>query len=206
MLKFYKLPYHDFALEGVISAETMRVHHEKHYRGYYDKMLAEMDALGIKADSIGDMIEGNKWYKSNKLAENFGGYLNHSNFWFMLRPVGLDAEPLPKTRALMERDFGSYENWREEFTKEAKGRFGSGWTWWAYKPTNGKTSIFSTPNQEFPEMPKYGGQIPLFGLDVWEHAYYLDYKNERDKYIENVLNDAVNWEYVENRLIEAESL
>ena len=82
MLKFYPLPYNDFALDPVISAETMRTHHEKHYRGYYDKMLEEMDRLNIQADNIGEMLEGDQWDASEKLAENFGGYLNHSNFWF----------------------------------------------------------------------------------------------------------------------------
>lgn len=206
MLKFYPLPYNDFALDPVISADTMRTHHEKHYRGYYDKMLEEMDRLNIQADNIGEMLEGDQWDASEKLAENFGGYLNHSNFWFMLRPVGDTQNPRKETERLMKQDFGSVKKWQEKFTAEAKGRFGSGWTWWAYDPDTGKTSIFSTPNQEFPEMEKYGRQIPLFGLDVWEHAYYLDYKNERGKYIDNVLNDAVNWAYVEARLLEAMAL
>ena len=206
MLKFYELPYDATALEPVISADTMQTHHNKHYKGYYDKMLEEMARLGIQAESIEQMMEGDKWSASEKLAENFGGYLNHSNFWFMLRPTESPQEPFKATSELIERDFGSFDAWKEEFTKEAKGRFGSGWSWWALNPATGKTSIFSTPNQEFPEMSKYGRQIPLFGLDVWEHAYYLDYKNLRGDYIQNVLNQVVNWEYVEARAQKAMEL
>jgi Fe-Mn family superoxide dismutase len=206
MLKFYELPYSFDALSPYISEETMDVHFNSHYKGYYAKTLEEMERLEIDADLV-EMIDQNLYEKSDKLKDNFGGFYNHSIFWYMLRPKGdKNSVPVRNSLRLIKRDFGSYDNFKKEFLKEAKSRFGSGWTWWVLDPKTGKTEIMTTPNQDFPEMDEYGRKVPLLGVDVWEHAYYLDYKNGRADYVENVLNDAINWAYIEDRVSTALTL
>ena len=184
----------------------MNVHYNKHYKGYYDKTIEEMERLGLQA-SLEEIIKDNLYEKSQKLSDNFGGYYNHSIFWFMLQPTGaMPSSPQMKSAQLIQRDFGSLENFKKEFDDIAKSRFGSGWAWWVLDPRTGKTEIISTPNQEFPEMDKYGRKVPLLGVDVWEHAYYLDYKNERGNYVSNLLDNIVNWNYIEDRVNEATAL
>ena len=203
MLDFYNLPYPLDAIEPIISRETMDVHFNSHYKGYYDKTLEEMERLGIGADLV-TMVDKNLYEQSEKLKDNFGGFYNHSMFWYMLRPNG-NSNFTPQRQALkfIQRDFGSYEAFKKEFLDKAKARFGSGWTWWVLNPDTGKTEIISTPNQDFPEMDKYGRKVPLLGVDVWEHAYYLDYKNGRPDYIQNVLENSINWGYIEDRILQA---
>jgi superoxide dismutase, Fe-Mn family len=199
MLKLYPLPYNEDAIAPIISAETMDVHYNKHYRGYHEKTNAELKRLGIAPDMLEILWEGS-YNNSEKLKDNFGGYYNHSIFWYMLRPTNSLSDPRENTIAAIQRDFGSWDSFREEFLKAAKGRFGSGWTWWVFDPASGTTQIISTPNQDFPEMDEYGAKIPLLGVDVWEHAYYLDYKSDRAEYTQNVLDYAINWDYIEERL------
>lgn len=206
MLELYALPYSENALEPWISAETMDVHYNKHYKGYYDKMLEEIQRLGINA-TLSEFIEENLYEKSQKLQDNFGGYYNHSNFWYMLQPSTM-VTTAPKTQSarLIQRDFGSFGNFKNRFDDIAKSRFGSGWAWWVMNPRTGKTEIMSTPNQDFPEMDKYGRKVPLLGIDVWEHAYYLDYKNQRGEYVKNLLDNIIDWDYIEKRVVLATSL
>ena len=200
MLKKYTLIYGYSAYAPFISEKTMRVHYDKHYVGYLDKANEELQRLGITAD-MNEIVEDSLYDASKKLWDNFGGYYNHSLFWYMISPPEEGSRaPLPNSQRLIDRDFGSFFNWKEAMLQGAKDRFGSGWVWWVYDPKDGITSVINTPYQRFPEMSEYGNLIPLFGIDVWEHAYYLDYENKRDTYVNNVLINLVNWDYVEERL------
>lgn len=203
MLNLYPLPYPEDALRPWISEETMNVHYNKHYKGYYDKTIEELQRYGIDA-TLEEIIEQNLYEKSQKLQDNFGGFYNHSIFWYMLQPEEMTpSNPKSQSARLIERDFGSLSNFKSKFDDIAKSRFGSGWAWWVMNPRTGKTEIMSTPNQDFPEMDKYGRKVPLLGVDVWEHAYYLDYKNQRGEYVKNILDNIVDWNYIETRVNDA---
>ena len=147
MLKFYELPYDATALEPVISADTMQTHHNKHYKGYYDKMLEEMARLGIQAESIEQMMEGDKWSASEKSLRTLGLF-EPLKFWFMLRPIE-SPRVFKATSELIERDFGSFDAGK----KVHKAAKAVGWLSVGFESCTGKTSIFSTPT-EFPEMSK----------------------------------------------------
>lgn len=206
MLEKYPLPYSFDAVAPFVSEDTMRTHYEKHYNAYWENANAELQKHGIEPNMT-DIIEYGSYDTSKRLRNNFGGYYNHSLFWFMLRPIksGYNT-PEKETARLISRDFGSLRDFKDAFIKESNMRFGSGWVWWVIDPQSGKTKIINTPYQDFPEMPEYGSLIPLLGIDVWEHAYYLDYKNERKRYVTNILDNAVNWAYVEQRIKEMNQL
>lgn len=200
MLKKYALIYGYSAYAPVISEKTMRVHYDKHYTGYLNKANEELERLNI-SDDMNEIIENRLYEKSQKLKDNFGGYYNHSLFWYMISPPEEGSrKPLPNTERFINQDFGSFFTWKEAIAEQAKKRFGSGWVWWVFNPKTRKTEVINTPYQDFPEMEEYGGKIPLFGIDVWEHAYYLDYENMRERYVNNILLSLVNWDYVEERL------
>jgi len=200
MLNKYPLPYSFDALKPYISADTMRTHYEKHYNAYWENANEELKKNGIEPNMT-DIVEYGSYDASKRLRNNFGGYYNHSLFWFMLRPTKKGYNyPDTETAKLIGRDFGSLRDFKDEFSKQSKMRFGSGWVWWVFDPKDGSTKVINTPYQDFPEMPEYDSVVPLLGIDVWEHAYYLDYKNERDKYVMNLLDNAINWAYVEERV------
>ncbi len=193
MFTLPKLPYEYNALEPVVSEDIMRLHHDKHHQTYVDKLNQALEAedgatdieyLLQRLDSFPDVIR-------TTIRNNGGGHYNHSQFWQWLTPQG-EQKPGEKTLQLLEEKYGSIEKFVDEFTTKALGLFGSGWVW--LQP-NGV--ILTTQNQDNPIM--YGKPAPILGLDVWEHAYYLDYKNQRNAYIKNWWQ-IVNWSEVEKRL------
>jgi len=192
-----KLPYQYDALEPSIDEKTMLVHYNVHYKGYLDKFNKLIKKYNIQGNPIQIMKNVNRYPIG--VRDNGGGYVNHSLFWKMLKPYeGGSNKPYGLSKKLIMRDFGSYENFKKEILEAAKKRFGSGWVWWVMLP-NGKTKIIQTPYQDNPYMPEYNS-IPLLGIDVWEHAYYLKYTAYRDKYVDNIFK-IINWDFVNNEYI-----
>jgi superoxide dismutase, Fe-Mn family len=187
-----KLPYSYSALKQFIDPETMKYHYNRHYKGYVDKLN---DALSKK--NYGD-LELEQIVKSigkyNKtIRDNAGGAFNHALFWKMLSPT--IQKPHGDVLNQIKKDFKSYNDFKIKFEEIAKERFGSGWVWVVLTKQN-RLKIVSTPNQDNPLMNIVeNGGYPILGLDLWEHAYYLKYKNKRDEYIKNFWK-AVNWEFV----------
>ncbi|MBW7958381.1 MAG: superoxide dismutase [Anaerolineae bacterium] len=191
------LPYAEDALEPHIDARTMSIHHDKHHAGYTNNLNA---ALEGHADLAGKSIEAllgdlNAVPESIRMAvrNNGGGYANHSLFWEIMGPNG-GGEPTGELAEAIDSTFGSFAAFKEQFAKAAATRFGSGWAW-LYVDGKGKLAISSTPNQDTPLMD---GNTPILGLDVWEHAYYLNYQNRRPDYISAWWN-VVNWDAVAAR-------
>jgi len=188
------LPYSYSALEPYIDEKTMYVHFNEHYLGYIKKLNALLPA----GPPINKLISDISNY-STDVRNNAGGYFNHSLFWNMLRPYKPFAinEPPPLVKNIINRDFGSFNNFKNEIIETAKKRFGSGWVWWIQYP-NGKTAIVQTPYQDNPMM--YSDVKILLGIDVWEHAYYLKYQAKRENYVNNIFN-VINWNYPNRILI-----
>lgn len=190
-----KLPYSYNSIEPFIDEETMFVHYNKHYLGYLEKLnelLKSKQSLPII-----DLIKGINKY-SEDVRNNAGGYYNHSLFWNMLKPnLSISKnQPYGLSREVINRDFGSFENFSEKIKEAAKKRFGSGWVWWIQLPS-GKTTIKQTPYQDNPLM--YLNCKILLGIDVWEHAYYLNYQADRAAYINNIFY-VLNWDYSNKQL------
>jgi Fe-Mn family superoxide dismutase len=187
-----KLPYSYSALKKFIDSETMSIHYNKHYKGYVDKLNAALQKRKGGDKDLEKIIKNISNY-SQSIRNNAGGAFNHALFWNMLSPQTkkLEGELLKK----INRDFGSLSEFKKKFEEIAKERFGSGWVWLVLTTQN-KLKIMSTQNQDNPLMNviKDGG-FPLLGLDLWEHAYYLKYKNKRDEYISNFW-EVVNWDFV----------
>lgn len=194
------LPYAYDALEPYIDEETMKLHHDKHHQTYVDKTNAALEGQEKYADlSIEDLV-----VQLNSLPEelqapvlkNGGGHANHKLFWTILSPNG-GGQPEGDLGQAIEGKFGSFEKFQEEFKAAATGQFGSGWAWLVVN--NGTLEIDATPNQE---SPLTSGKTPILGLDVWEHAYYLNYQNRRPDYVDAFWN-VVNWDEVARRYQEA---
>jgi Fe-Mn family superoxide dismutase len=187
-----KLPYNFDDLETFIDSETMKTHYNKHYKGYVEKLNVELEKIKGKDLDLEEIISGISKFNT-KVRNNGGGAFNHALFWKMLSPKKTTLKfPLLNK---IERSFGSFEKFKEKFEEEAKSRFGSGWVWLVLTKTN-RLKIITTPNQDNPLMLTGNDKShPLLGLDLWEHAYYLKYKNERDKYIHNFWK-VVNWDFV----------
>lgn len=188
-----KLPYAYDALEPHIDARTMEIHHTKHHNGYTTKLNAAIEGTDLEGKSIEDILTGLDM--SNGAARNNGGgFYNHSLFWTILSPNG-GGKPGGELASAIDSAFGSFEEFKSKFTAAAGTRFGSGWAWLCVHE-GGKVEVCSTPNQDNPLMPgvECGGQ-PILGLDVWEHAYYLNYQNKRPDYIEAFFN-IINWDEV----------
>jgi Fe-Mn family superoxide dismutase len=192
MYKPVKLPYSYSALEPYIDAETMNVHYNKHYMGYLNNLNDEFKKLNKKKLPIRLLINNIEDFSVN-VRNNAGGYYNHSLFWKMLNPPKTKGENLPVgiSKKIIDRDFGSYDNFKTIIEDTAKKRFGSGWVWWIMTP-NGRTRIVETPYQDNPQM--YYDCSILLGIDVWEHAYYLKYKSDRMNYVKNIFK-VINWDY-----------
>ena len=199
----YTLPdllYAFDALEPYIDEETMHLHHDKHHNTYVTNLNAAIEKhpeLGEKTieELLSDMDAVPTDIKT-AVRNNGGGHANHSFFWKIMAP-NAGGEPTGAIKEAIDEAFGDFATFKEEFKKAAAGRFGSGWAWLVME--NGKLAITSTANQDSPLME---GKTPILGLDVWEHAYYLKYKNVRPDYIEAFWN-VVNWEEVNNRLSSA---
>lgn len=196
------LPYAYDALEPVIDEETMHLHHDKHHNTYVtnlNKALESHPELGEQPieSLVAHLNEVPEDIKT-AVRNNGGGHANHSFFWTILQ-APVDGQNLPTGTVFeaIESTFGSFDDFKKEFAQSAAGRFGSGWAWLVV--SDGKLEIVSTPNQD---SPLTDGKTPILGLDVWEHAYYLTYKNARPKYIEAFWG-IVNWDEVARRYTEA---
>ena len=187
------LPYAYDALEPHIDARTMEIHHTKHHNGYTTKLNAAIEGTDLSGQSI-ESILSNLDMSNGALRNNGGGYYNHCLFWEIMSGNG-GGEPGGDLGAAIADSFGSFESFANDFSNAAATRFGSGWAWLCAQPGGG-LEICSTPNQDNPLMPDTGcGGQPILGLDVWEHAYYLNYQNRRPDYIKSFFN-LINWEKV----------
>ena len=183
------LPYAEDALEPVISAETLKLHHGKHHKKYVDTMNELLAKSEVRGSSLEDVVRSS----DGKLFNNAAQAWNHSFYWQSLSPKG--GAPSGALRQRLERDFGSYENFLEKFAAAANGQFGSGWAWLI--EMNGALEVVATGNAD---TPMAQGARCLLTLDVWEHAYYVDYRNKRDEYVKAVLGQRLNWEFAERNL------
>ncbi|WP_066370448.1 superoxide dismutase [Neobacillus fumarioli] len=195
-----KLPYAEDALEPHIDKETMNIHHTRHHNTYVTNLNNALEGneelLSKSVEEVISNLDAVPEAVRTAVRNNGGGHANHSLFWTILSPNGGGA-PSGELADAINQKFGSFEAFKEEFTKAATGRFGSGWAWLSVN--NGELEISSTPNQDNPLME---GKTPILGLDVWEHAYYLKYQNKRPDYI-NAFWNVVNWDEVERRYKEA---
>jgi Fe-Mn family superoxide dismutase len=190
------LPYAHDALEPHIDKTTMEIHHGKHHAGYTNKLNAAIEGTDLDGKSIEDILTGLDMSNA-AVRSNGGGFYNHSLFWSVMSPDG-GGEPEGEIANAINEAFGSYDAFKDEFSKAAATRFGSGWAWLCVQE-GGKLEVCSTPNQDNPMMPNVGcGGTPILGLDVWEHAYYLKYQNKRPDYIDAFFN-VINWEEVTRR-------
>lgn len=187
------LPYAYDALEPHIDARTMEIHHSKHHAAYTTNLnnaIAGTDLENLSIEEV--MVKG---FDNAAVRNNGGGFYNHNLFWELLSPKG--GKVTPTMEAAINEAFGSFDAFKDLFVKAAMTRFGSGWAWLCVK--DGKLEVCSTPNQDNPLMPGVGcSGFPILGLDVWEHAYYLNYQNRRPDYIQAFFN-VINWEVVEAR-------
>lgn len=190
------LPYAFDALEPHIDAQTMEIHHDRHHATYVNNLNAALEGHpDLQAKSVEELISNLDAVPESirtAVRNNGGGHANHTLFWEILSPNGGGA-PSGALADAINATFGSFDNFKAEFTKAATGRFGSGWAWLVVD--NGKLAVTSTPNQDSPLME---GKTPILGLDVWEHAYYLKYQNKRPDYI-NAFWNIVNWDEVSKR-------
>jgi Fe-Mn family superoxide dismutase len=188
-----KLPYAYSALKQFIDAETMNYHYNKHYKGYVDKLNNALSKKKYGDLELEDIIKSISRFDKT-IRNNAGGAFNHALFWKMLTPN--KQEPSEIILDKIKKDFGSYLKFKIKFEEIAKERFGSGWVWLVLTKSN-KLKVVSTPNQDNPLMNVVeDGGYPLLGLDLWEHAYYLKYRNKRDEYIKNFWK-CVNWDFVQ---------
>ena len=185
-----ELPYAYDALEPHIDARTMEIHHSKHHNGYTNNLNNAIAGTEFEGKSIEDILK--TCSDSPAVRNNGGGYWNHGLFWEVMSPNGGGA-PTGDLAASIDSAFGSFDTFKDSFAKAAATRFGSGWAWLCLK--NGVLEVCSTPNQDNPIMGHGCGGTPILGLDVWEHAYYLNYQNRRPDYI-NAFFNVVNWEKV----------
>ena len=184
------------SLEPHIDAKTMQIHHGKHHAGYTSKLNAAVEGTDLEGKSIEDLLS-NLDLSNSAVRNNGGGYYNHCLFWEIMSPNG-GGSPSGNLLAAIEKAFGSFDEFKAEFSKAAATRFGSGWAWLCAH-SDGSLEICSTANQDNPIMNGIGcGGSPILGLDVWEHAYYLNYQNRRPDYINGFFN-VINWTKVEEK-------
>ncbi len=192
-----KLPYAFDALEPHIDARTMEIHHDKHHAGYTNKLNAAIEGTDLEGKSI-EAILANVSAQSGGVRNNGGGYYNHDLFWKVMSPNG-GGQPSGDLGEAMDKAFGSFDEFKAKFSAAAGTRFGSGWAWLCVK--DGALQVCSTANQDNPfmDVEENGcGGTPILGLDVWEHAYYLNYQNRRPDYVKAFFN-VINWTEVATR-------
>ena len=184
-----KLPYAYDALEPHIDARTMEIHHTKHHNAYTTNLNAAIAGTNLEGKSIEEILKNLDMTKA-AIRNNGGGFFNHNLFWTIMSPNG-GGLPTGELAAAIEKDLGSFDDFKAAFAKAGTTQFGSGWAWLCVK--DGKLEVCGTPNQDNTLMPGVGcGGTPILGMDVWEHAYYLNYQNRRPDYIEAFFN-VINW-------------
>ena len=190
-LELPELPYAKDALAPVISEETIEYHYGKHHKAYYDTTKDLIKGTELEGASLEEIVEASaKDPSMKKLYNNSAQAWNHNLYWEQFAPVGQGSMPA-ELEAMLKEAFGSVDEFKKKVVETGVGQFGSGWTWLVLK--DGKLDVYSTPNGD---NPWKDGNYPVFGLDVWEHAYYIDYRNARKKHLEEVLEKIVNWDYV----------
>ena len=188
-----QLNYTYDALEPMFDARTMEIHHTKHHQTYIDNLNKAIQNTPLENKSIEEICS---LANTPALRNNGGGHYNHTLFWEILTPNG-SKSPIGNVKTAIE-NYGGFEKFKTDFSEAAKTRFGSGWAWLC-KKDNGSLEICSTPNQDNPLMPDIGcNGTPILGLDIWEHAYYLNYQNRRPDYILAFFN-VINWDIVEEK-------
>lgn len=191
-----KLKYSFDALEPHIDAKTMEIHHDKHHAGYTSKLNDAIKGTDMEGKTIENILN-NLDMDNSAVRNNGGGYFNHNLFWEIMSPDG-GGRPKGELAAALEKKFGSFEAFKDAFSKAGATQFGSGWAWLCVQE-GGSVEVCSTANQDNPLMPGIGcGGTPILGMDVWEHAYYLKYQNQRPAYIEAFFN-VIDWEEVSRR-------
>ena len=186
-----QLPYAYDALEPHIDARTMEIHHSKHHAGYTSKLNAAVEGTELEGKNIETLLRDHS--DNGAVRNNGGGFWNHNLFWACMSPNG-GGQPSGALGDAIDRDFGSFDAFKDAFAKAAATRFGSGWAWLCVN--DGTLEVCSSANQDNPLMPGVGcGGHPILGLDVWEHAYYLNYQNRRPDYI-NAFFEVVDWNAV----------
>jgi Fe-Mn family superoxide dismutase len=194
-----KLPYDFNALEPNIDARTMEIHHGKHHAGYVSKLNGAVEGTELENLSLEDLMKNVSKYPT-AVRNNGGGHYNHSLFWTVMSPNG-GGTPSGELGDAINSSFGSFDKFKEKFSDAAATRFGSGWAWLVV--SDGKLVVTSTPNQDNPVMDLTDvSGTPILGIDVWEHAYYLNYQNRRPDYISAFYN-VINWDEVARRFKEA---
>ena len=189
-----KLKYSYDSLEPHIDSKTMEIHYSKHHNGYTNNLNNALSGTNKESETIENILNSLD-LNNSALRNNAGGYYNHCLFWEILSPNS-EGKPLNKTSKLINDSFGSFENFKDQFSKAASARYGSGWAWLCVHD-GGKLEVCSSANQDNPLMPGSGRcGTPILGLDVWEHAYYLNYQNRRPDYIEAFFN-VINWGQVQ---------
>ena len=195
-----KLKYAFDALEPHIDAKTMEIHHDKHHAGYTKKLNDAIEGTDMEGKNIENILQ-NLDMSNKAVRNNGGGFYNHSLFWEVMSPDG-GGKPEGELASAIDSAFGSFEAFKEKFSNAAAGQFGSGWAWLCVH-SGGKVEVCSTANQDNPIMPEIGcGGTPILGLDVWEHAYYLNYQNKRPEYIDAFFN-VIDWKEVSSRYSKA---
>jgi superoxide dismutase, Fe-Mn family len=190
------LPYPTNALEPHIDAKTMEIHHDKHHAAYVNNVNTALQGAGVPDQSIEDLCRNIESVPANirpAVRNNGGGHANHSLFWTIMSASG-GGKPTGELASAIDAELGGFDKFKEEFTKAGTTRFGSGWAWLSVDST-GKLIVESTPNQDNPYMT---GRTPILGMDVWEHAYYLNYQNRRPDYIAAFYN-VIDWKAVADR-------
>jgi superoxide dismutase, Fe-Mn family len=185
------LPYAYDALQPYMSAETLEFHHDKHHQAYVTNGNNLLKDSGLEGKSLEEIVKESFGSKPG-LFNNAGQHYNHIHFWSWMKSGGGGSKIPGKLQSAIESDLGGFDKFRSDFVAAGVGQFGSGWCWIASR--NGKLEIMKTPNGE---NPLVHGAFPVLGCDVWEHSYYIDYRNARPKYLEAFVDHLINWEYAE---------
>ncbi|UXM94371.1 superoxide dismutase [Bartonella sp. HY329] len=185
-----ELPYAYDALEPYMSRETLEYHHDKHHLAYVTAGNNLIKDSGLEGKSLEEVVKGS-YGKNQPLFNNAGQHYNHTLFWQWMKKDGGGNKLPEKLAKAIESDLGGFDKFRADFIAAGVGQFGSGWAWVAVK--DGKLEIMKTPNGE---NPLVHGATPILGVDVWEHSYYIDYRNARPKYLEAFIDNLINWDFV----------
>lgn len=190
-----ELPYAYDALQPYMSKETLEFHHDKHHKAYIDKGNELIAGTGLEGKSLEEAMVAAFQDKSKAgLFNQLGQHYNHLHFWNWMKPQGGGNKLPGRLASQIQSDLGGFDTFRGSFIQAGMTQFGSGWCWLALDNASGKLEVLKTPNGENPLVQ---GKTPLLGCDVWEHSYYIDYRNARQKYLEAFVDNMVNWSYVE---------